>query len=498
MRLSTLLQEAGMPAHAGETDPEITGIASDSRRVRAGDLFVCIRGLHHDGHTHLEETAAAGAAAVVVSEGCVGKFSLPMIRVADTRSALARLWDAFWGHPAAGMRLVAVTGTNGKTSVSRMIYAILQEAGEPTGLIGTAGCCSGNRPLVAVPEDPLANMTTPDPADLYRMLAEMREDGVTTVVMEATSHALALGKLTPLHFAAGIFTNLTPEHLDFHGTMENYLAAKLKLFAACDIGIVNRDDPAGHAVAAACAGRAVLCSQRETADYTAREICFRGDAGVGYLLETPEGTFPVESPIPGRFTPENSLLAAACARELGIPTHTVQRALMRLSGIPGRMERVSLPGRLPFAVYIDYAHTPDALEKLLCTARELRRDGGRVVLLFGCGGDRDPAKRKPMGRIAAEMADFVILTSDNSRGEDPEAILREILRGMDRERPYTVIPNRAEAIAYAVETAREGDIILLAGKGHEQYEITRRGRMPFDEAALVRCAAERWANGKNM
>jgi UDP-N-acetylmuramoyl-L-alanyl-D-glutamate--2,6-diaminopimelate ligase len=166
MRLSKLLQEAGMPAHTGKIDPEITGIASDSRRVRAGDLFVCIRGLHHDGHTHLEETAAAGAAAVVVSEGCVGKFLLPMIRVADTRSALARLWDAFWGHPAAGMRLVAVTGTNGKTSVSRMLCAILQEAGEPTGLIGTAGCCSGNRSLVAVPEDPLANITTPDPADL--------------------------------------------------------------------------------------------------------------------------------------------------------------------------------------------------------------------------------------------------------------------------------------------------------------------------------------------
>lgn len=497
MRLSALLREAGMPACAGGADPEITGIASDSRRVRAGDLFVCIRGLHHDGHAYLHEVAAAGAAAAVVSEGCPGKSDIPVIRTADTRSALAQLWDAFLGHPAREMRLVAVTGTNGKTSVSRMLCAILQEAGERTGLIGTVGCRSGDRPLAAAPEDPLANMTTPDPADLYRMLAEMRADGVTTAVMEATSHALALGKLAPLHFAAGIFTNLTPEHLDFHGTMENYLAAKLKLFAACDIGIVNRDDPAGAAVEAACTGRAVSCAQREAADYSAREIRFRGDAGVGYLLETPEGAFRVESPIPGRFTLENSLLAAACARELGIPPHVIQCALVRLSGIPGRMERVALPGHLPFAVYIDYAHTPDALEKLLRTARELRRDGGRVVLLFGCGGDRDPSKRKPMGRIAAEMADLVILTSDNSRGEDPEAILREILRGMDRERPHTVIPNRAEAIAYAVETAREGDIILLAGKGHEQYEITRRGRMPFDEAALVRRAAERWENRKN-
>ncbi|MBE6576324.1 MAG: UDP-N-acetylmuramoyl-L-alanyl-D-glutamate--2,6-diaminopimelate ligase [Ruminococcaceae bacterium] len=497
MRLSTLLREAGISAAAGGADPEISGIASDSRRVRTGDLFVCIRGLHHDGHTHLCEVAAAGAAAAVVSEGCIGKLSVPVIRVPDTRAALACLWYAFLGHPATEMRLVAVTGTNGKTSVSRMLCAILQEAGERTGLIGTVGCRSGDRPLTADPEDPLSNMTTPDPADLYRMLAEMREDGVTTVVMEATSHALALGKLAPLHFAAGIFTNLTPEHLDFHGTMENYLAAKLKLFAACDIGIVNRDDPAGAAAAAVCRGRAVLCSQYGEADYLARNIRFRGDAGVEYRLETPDGAFGVESPIPGRFTPENSLLAAACARELGIPPHTVQVALARLSGIPGRMERVALPAQLPFSVYIDYAHTPDALEKLLRTARELRRDGGRVVLLFGCGGDRDPTKRKPMGRIAAEMADFVILTSDNSRGEDPETILREILRGMDRERPHTVIPNRAEAIAYAVETARKDDIILLAGKGHEQYEITRQGRMPFDEAALVRRAAAGWRTEKN-
>ncbi|MBQ8275553.1 MAG: UDP-N-acetylmuramoyl-L-alanyl-D-glutamate--2,6-diaminopimelate ligase [Clostridia bacterium] len=497
MRLSDLLREAGISALTGGADPEISGIASDSRRVRAGDLFVCIRGLHHDGHAHLCEVAAAGAAAAVVSEGCIGKLSVPVICVPDTRAALACLWDAFLGHPAAEMQLVAVTGTNGKTSVSRMLCAILEEAGERTGLIGTVGCRSGDRPLAADPQDPLANMTTPDPADLYGMLAEMREDGVTTVVMEATSHALALGKLTPLHFAAGIFTNLTPEHLDFHGTMENYLAAKMKLFAACDIGIVNRDDPAGGTVAAACRGRAVLCSQYGEADYLAREIRFRGDAGVEYRLETPDGAFGVESPIPGRFTPENSLLAAACARELGIPPHTVQTALARLSGIPGRMERVVLPAQLPFSVYIDYAHTPDALEKLLRTARELRQGDGRVVLLFGCGGDRDPTKRKPMGRIAAEMADFVILTSDNSRGEDPEAILRDILRGMDRERPHAVIPNRAEAIAYAVKTARRGDIILLAGKGHEQYEITRRGRTPFDEAALVRRAAEGWKNEKN-
>ena len=490
MRLLQLLREAGIPFAPGN-DPEINDIVSDSRRAHPGSLFVAIRGLHADGHAYLDEAARAGAVAAVVADDWSGEASLPLARAADTRAALACLWDAFLDHPAAGMRLIAVTGTNGKTSVSWMLRAIFSAALCRTGLIGTVSCWSGERRLASENEDPLANMTTPDPAELYRMLAEMRNDGVEVVILEASSHALALRKLAPLHFAAGIFTNLTPEHLDFHGTMQDYLAAKLLLFPACDVAIVNRDDPHWTAVAGAGARRVFTCSQRGGGDYRALEIESRGIDGIAYLLDAHRARFRVQSPIPGRFTVENSLLASACALELGVSPLAVQDALTRLRGVAGRLERVSL-GAMPFAVFIDYAHTPDALENLLRTARAFRRNRERIVLLFGCGGDRDPMKRKPMGRIATEMADFVIITTDNARSEPPRDIIADILRGVDREKPYIVIERRADAIAYAIRTARPGDIILLAGKGHERYEIDAQGRHPFDERRVVAEAVQRY------
>lgn len=493
MRLSELLREAGLPASPGP-DPEINDIISDSRRARPGCLFVAIRGLHTDGHAYLSEAAQAEAAAAVVADGWAGEVPLPVVRAADTRAALARLWDAWYGHPAAGMRLVAVTGTNGKTSVSTMLRAICAAGLCRTGLIGTVGCFSGDRQLDTANGDPLANMTTPDPAELYRMLAEMRDDGVDTVILEASSHALALGKLTPLRFAAGIYTNLTPEHLDFHGTMADYLTAKLKLFPACDTAVVNRDDPHWAAVAASCPGRVRTCTCGGEGDYRAREVRDLGVNGIGYLLDSSGARFRVHSPIPGQFTVQNSLLAAACALELGISPLAVQDALARLGGVEGRLERVPLLG-MPFAVFIDYAHTPDALENLLRTARGFRRGNERIVLLFGCGGDRDPTKRKPMGRIATEMADFTIITTDNPRTEPPGDIIADILRGIDREKPYAVIPRRAEAIDYAIRTARPGDIILLAGKGHERYELDAAGRHPFDEREIVVRAVRRHFGG---
>lgn len=491
MRLSQLLREAGLPPASGN-DPEICDIVSDSRRAHPGALFVCIRGLHADGHRYLAQAEASGVEAAVVVHDWQGSTSIPLARSVDTRAALARLWDAFLGHPAEGMRLIAVTGTNGKTSVTHMLRAMLSAGLCRTGMIGTVSCFSGDRRIEALSDEPLANMTTPDPAQLYRLLAEMRADGVDTVLLEATSHALALGKLAPLRFAAGIFTNLTPEHMDFHGTMDHYLASKRKLFPSCTIGVVNADDPHAEAILAACPGRTVTCSRRDTADYSARDICLLGRDGVEYLIDHRRARFRVRSRIPGDFTVENSLLAAACALELGLSPLAVQDALLALRGIDGRMERVDLGRELPFAVFIDYAHTPDALEKLLRTARAFRRDGERIVLLFGCGGDRDPSKRKPMGRIASEMADFVIVTADNSRSEQPAAIMDEILRGMDREKPHVAIEDRAEAIAWAVRNARAGDIILLAGKGHERYEINSAGRHPFDERKIAAAAALHW------
>ncbi len=491
MRLVELLREAGMPSPSAGYDPEISTIVSDSRRVTPGSLFVALRGLHTDGHAYLAEAARAGAAAAVVACNAVGDFPLPVIRADDTRRALAYLWDAFCGHPTKRMRLIAVTGTNGKTSVSYMLRSIFSAALYRTGLIGTVDCFSGKRRLYLENGDPLANMTTPDPAELYRMLEEMRRDAVEIVILEASSHALALGKLAPLSFAAGIFTNLSPEHLDFHGSMEEYLAAKAALFPACALAVINRDDGCFDAVAAAGAGRVVSGGFSDAADYRAVDIRSLGANGIEYLLDSHRARFRLRSPIPGRFTVENSLLAAACAIELGVSPLAVQDALASLRGVAGRLERVVLPGDLPFAVLIDYAHTPDALEKLLRTVSAFRRSGERIVLLFGCGGDRDPAKRKPMGRIATEMADFVIITSDNARSEPPEDIIADILRGVDREKPHIVILRRAEAIDYAVRTARPGDIILLAGKGHECYEIDASGRHPFDERQIVGDAVKR-------
>jgi len=494
MRLSDLLHDAGLPALPG-TDPEINDIVSDSRRAGPGALFVAMRGTRCDGHAYLGEAAAAGAAAAVIAADWAGELPLPAIRTPDPRAALACLWDAYYRHPAAKMRLIAVTGTNGKTSVSTMLEAIFRAALCRTGLIGTLGCRSSGRVIAAENDDPLANMTTPDPAALYRVLAQMRDDGADTVIMEASSHALALGKLVPLHFAAGVFTNLTPEHLDFHGTMVDYLAAKQRLFSACETAILNRDDPHWAAMASACTGRVLTCAQRTAADFTACEIADRGTQGIEYLLKAEQVRFRVHAPIPGRFTVENTLLAAACASALGISPLAIQDALAGLAGVEGRLERVPLPG-MPFSVFIDYAHTPDALQNLLHTARSFRTDGERIVLLFGCGGDRDPTKRKPMGRIASELADFVIVTSDNARSEVPARIIADILRGIDREKPYAVIESRAEAIAYAIRQAREGDIILLAGKGHERYEIAANGRRPFDERILVRQAAEAYRKSK--
>lgn len=489
MRLSALLLAAGYPAPPG-TDPEINDIVSDSRRVRPGCLFVALRGRHHDGHDHLAAAAKSGAVAAVVEAGCTCPApAIPTVALPDTRAALACLWNAWYGHPAAGMRLVAVTGTNGKTSVSHMLAAICRAGMTRVGLIGTVGCFADGQRLPDETDDPLANLTTPDPASLYRMLAQMRDAGVEIAILEASSHALALGKLTPLRFSVGIYTNLTPEHLDFHGSMADYLAAKLILFRACETSVINRDDPHWAAVAAAASGRVLTCACASDADCTACEITSCGVDGVAYLYHSRDARFHLRSPIPGDFTASNSLLAAATALALGFSPIAVQDGLASLGGVPGRMER--LPLSLPFAVFIDYAHTPDALARLLASARAFRGQG-RVVVLFGCGGDRDPTKRAPMGRIATEMADFTIITSDNPRTEPPRDIIADILRGIDRERPYTVILDRGEAIDFAVRHARPGDILLLAGKGHERYSLDAAGRHPFDERACVADAAARW------
>lgn len=518
MPLGTLCREADIPCPAGAEETPIRGVTATSGRVRPGWLFVALPGLHTDGRRYIAEAVARGAAAVLcrpVEEPAppVGAVVLIPPPSLSERVALARLADAWYGHPGDRLRLVGVTGTNGKTTVTAMLTHILRWAGLPTGSMGTLGYVLpgtvGWHPYGSA--DGSAAMTTPDPEELYAALAEMAdaaEGEPATVVMEVSSHALAQGRVEPLSFELAIFTNLSPEHLDFHGSMESYFAAKEALFRQARVGIVNGDDEWGRRLLlhplpveqlricrvsdraaggglpdAPCAGRCVRSD--------AGQVRLRGLAGSEFRLTSPDLRLRLSCPSPGSFTVMNALMAAEAAWMLGVSPRAIQDALAAFPGVPGRLERVPV-GEAPFSVFIDYAHTPDALRRLLLTFHDVRQSPtlghrpGRILLVFGCGGDRDRSKRREMAHIASRLADVTVITSDNSRSEAPDAIIRDILAGIDRESEYAVIPDRAEAIRYALRTARAGDVILLCGKGHETYEIDATGKHPFDERKVVR------------
>lgn len=492
MLLSDLL--AGVDVIQCHADPclDISHIVSDSRRVRAGCMFLCLRGVRTDGHRFIDQAKEKGAVVAIIDDAASAPQDLSYVIVGNTRVAAAQIWNNYWGDPTRNMRVVAITGTNGKTSTSYILRAILAAAGYKTGLIGTVRCLCGNEEIDIggggeIADVPAA-MTTPDPEFLYGAAAQMRDCGVEVLILEATSHALDLHKPDALHIDIGIFTNLTPEHMDYHGTMDRYLAAKSRLFNLCPQGILLRDDPYAESLeklAPACEFIRCSVSGEGEADARALRCEMQGIDGVSYVYYAKNTVFRVKCPVPGQFTVANTMLAVTAALRLGIDPLTIQDALRSFCGVEGRMERVILPGA-PFTLFIDYAHTPAALETLLRTVRQARRQGQKITLLFGCGGDRDPTKRPVMGRIASALSDFVILTSDNSRTENPQAILAQIRRGMDREKPHIVIPDRREAIRYAIREAKAGDILLFAGKGHEKYEIDASGKHPFDEGEIAR------------
>ena len=518
MSLSDLLAEAGIPIPEGLGEVVVKGLSSDSRKVTEGDLFIAIDGLHTDARIYIPDAIARKAAAVVCKDGeGLTDLGVPLIPVANARAAMACLWDAWYGHPGRDLRLVAVTGTNGKTSVSAMLHAILKNAGVPCGLIGTVGCRStaGDGLSCGADGSLYSGMTTPDPAELYALLRRMADDAPAdsphppTVVMEVTSHALLLGKVAPLTFELGVFTNLTPEHMDLHGTMEDYYAAKRTLFGQTRKAVINADDRYGrrllseplpihhyhicHADGAQSLISDRICPAGEggcTRLY-AEQIKSLGEGGMSFKLTSPDIRLRLRCPVPGRFTVMNALEAASASLALGANPAAIRDTLASFGGVPGRMERVCLPETdIPFSVFIDFAHTPDALESLLRSVHDFRRRGQRIVLVFGCGGDRDRSKRKVMARIASRMADSLVITSDNSRTENPADIISDILLGVDKESEFAVVPDRAEAIRYAIQYARAGDIILLAGKGHENYEIDREGKHPFCEKDIAVKAAE--------
>ncbi len=492
MKLKILCKAADVECPKERGTVEISSIVTDSRKAVKGCLLICIRGIHTDGHEYIEQALQNGCVAVLVEEGSA--VTLPrdvtVLRAKSTRRAAAMLYNAWYGDPVSHLHLIGVTGTNGKTSITYLLRAILESAGYRCGLIGTVTCESVGRRINSCSDDPLANMTTPDPEVLYGLLAKMVHDGVEYVVMEVSSHALALEKVAPIVFDVGIFTNLTAEHLDFHRTMEAYALAKAELFAKSRISIINHDSPYASKIESSALGNVIRCSQKILTDACASDVRF-SENGVKYDLHFRGETATIYSPIAGLFTVMNTMQAALAAKCLGVDLEIIKKTLSTVRGIKGRMEFVEIDTK-EFRVLIDYAHTPDALKRLLQSAQRIKKPLGRVVLVFGCGGDRDRSKRGEMGRIASLYADLVIVTSDNSRGEEPCDIIREICQGICPQSEYRVIPDRREAIRCAIVQAKQDDLILLAGKGHEEYEIIRDKKLPFSEKEIVRTAfAER-------
>ncbi|MDI3256141.1 MAG: UDP-N-acetylmuramoyl-L-alanyl-D-glutamate--2,6-diaminopimelate ligase [Kyrpidia sp.] len=481
---------------AGEVSGvEVTDVTADSRTVHPGSLFIAVRGHTVDGHAFVDEAHRAGAAAAVVEE--VQDTPLPQIVVPDTRRAAAVLSAVFFRHPSRDMRVIGVTGTNGKTTVTHLIDHLLRGAGARTGLIGTIHTRIGDA-------DEKSINTTPEAVELQRLLARMRDAGVTHVAMEVSSHALELDRVAGTRFHTAVFTNLTQDHLDFHGTMEAYREAKGKLFARLgneygdrredqSFAVVNLDDPVGKWMARQTVAQTLTYAVDRPADFRARDLDMDQN-GTRFVVEAVGRRVVVHLALPGRFSVYNALAAMGAGWVQGLDLDQMAVLLHHVPGVPGRMERVD--AGQPFGVVVDYAHTPDSLAHVLRTLREFTR--GRLIVVFGCGGDRDRGKRPLMGQIAYRGADYAVLTSDNPRTEDPERILDDVEAGLveigaDRSR-YERIPDRAEAIRRAVALAGDGDMVLIAGKGHETYQIIGRRKFAFDDRLVARRAIEACRN----
>ncbi|HKT78719.1 MAG TPA: UDP-N-acetylmuramoyl-L-alanyl-D-glutamate--2,6-diaminopimelate ligase [Vicinamibacterales bacterium] len=473
---------------ADRSAAQLTGISYDSRRVAPGHAFVALRGLRADGTTFAVQSAERGAAVIISENEAPDGFPPLWLRVSDARAAMAAAADAFFGHPSEDMRVVGITGTNGKTTTAYLIASIFDAAGLRCGLLGTVGYRIGS-------ETREATHTTPEAPDVQRMLREMLDQGCSACAMEVSSHALSQRRVDSVTFAAGVFTNLTRDHLDFHGDMDAYFKAKRRLFEMLPSGapsLINLDDPRGAALVDV-ATRPVTYAINRSADITPGPLSFGLD-GLAFDVRTPRGSLRVRSSLVGRPNVSNILAAVSTATALDVPFDAIEQGVSRLAGVPGRFQVVSNPDD-DFTVVVDYAHTDDALRNLLETARPLAH--GQLITVFGCGGDRDRTKRPLMGAVAGRLSDVIVITSDNPRTEDPARIIEEISRGItidtrrgDSQRVLT-IEDRGLAIAKAIELARPGDVVLLAGKGHEKYQVIGSRVLPFDDVEVAREALDR-------
>ncbi len=455
-------------------ETEITGVAYDSRNVQPGYLFVAVQGFTVDGHDYISKALEQGAAAVLCQKETEG----PCVVVENSREALALASANFFGRPAEKMTFIGITGTNGKTTSTYLLKDILEERlGAKVGLVGTIQNMIGDRVIET-------ERTTPESYDLQELFAEMADAGCTHVVMEVSSHALALDRVAGIRFAVGMFSNLTQDHLDFHKTMDEYREAKAILFRMCDTGVFNLDDPASEKIMAEATCRCLTYGQHHTADLKAEDAVLHSDS-VEFTAVYGGERVPVKLGIPGGFTVYNALCVLGAALSLGIPLKDAAEALGTARGVKGRVEVVPTPGR-DYTVLIDYAHTPDSLENVLTSVRGFCK--GRLISVFGCGGDRDNTKRPIMGEIGARLSDIAVVTSDNPRTEDPHQIIEQILAGIPDKRNCVVVENRRQAIREAMAMAKKDDIIVLCGKGHETYQILGTKKTHLDEREEVAAA----------
>lgn len=474
MKLKDLLKDVPVLACTADLQTEISGVCYDSRKVSAGDAFVAVTGFAADGNRFIPMALDRGAAVVVTARK--PQQEIPYVLVESDRLALAKMSCNFYDHPADAMTMIGITGTNGKTSSTLLLKQVLEQvAGAKVGLVGTMSNLIGSQEIPT-------ERTTPESLELQGLFAQMRAAGCTHVVMEVSSHALSLERVGGIHFDVAAFTNLTEDHLDFHKTMDEYCAAKAELFRRCDRAVVNRDDGYAQQILQAAACPVLTTSVAGDGDLQAVDVSLHAQ-GVRFTAKLGQQQAQVELPIPGRFTVHNALTVLGITSQLGLPLEDCAQALGRCQGVKGRVEVVPTPGK-PYSILIDYAHTPDGLENVLRSVRDFCK--GRLIAVFGCGGDRDPMKRPIMGSIGVKLSDLAIITSDNPRTEEPSSILADILKGIKKEDgEYIVIEDRRKAIKYAMDIGKKDDIIVLAGKGHETYQDIGGHKYHLDEREEV-------------
>ncbi|AIY85012.1 UDP-N-acetylmuramyl-tripeptide synthetase family protein [Clostridium baratii str. Sullivan] len=477
MKLAKLIEGLEYEVLKGNLDVSINSINYDSRKVKDGDMFVCIKGFKSDGHNFINAAINNGAKVIVCEDEADVKDGITLIKFKDTRKALAKIGAKYYDNPCDKLNIIGVTGTNGKTTTAFMIKNILESCNEKVGLIGTIANYIGDEKLET-------ERTTPESLELQELFRNMVDKGVKYCVMEVSSHSLELDRVYGVDFEVGIFTNLTRDHLDFHKTFENYYKAKYKLFPRSKTSIVNIDDKYGvritedlqkenitNFITYGIKNRADIMSKNEKLE----------NMDILFDLVTEDKTERVLLPIPGEYNIYNALGAISACKVLGISLEDIKEGLKHVV-VPGRCERAARGHKLPYEIIIDYAHTPDGLENILKTAREFTR--GRLISVFGCGGDRDKVKRPQMGKIGTDLSDVAVITSDNPRSEEPDSIIDDIIAGIEKDN-YIRITNRHEGIEKAMEIAEEGDVIVIAGKGHETYQILNTGTIHFDEREVI-------------